>query len=410
MPVVSEQSQALNKEMGKMRKHSEGENIEWEEAAAMAAALIGARRTGRKRFIGVRQRPSGRWVAEIKDTIQNIRVWLGTYDTEEEAARAYDEAACLLRGANTRRNFWHSSSPPANPVLPKKIANLILLRLKARDHNNIASPASEVAHNFPSNQTKAELEPKPQFEDFLEGSENGILINGANFKYVDTTNYGREGDDEICKKKMNLNVEDNKITSEKANLILLRLKAARNNNLTSASEFTHLHSNQTALKLEPEPQFDDLLDVPENEYFTNAANLDESLFNEENRGKKLKSEEEENIEIKSEKVGLDVESDLGVIDFQFVDSLGSICRSSSCSFEMAEEMMGQMEKEEYEYEYEEGNDEASLLRETLRMKYERKFSACLYTFSGVSECLRLKFGSQNSKELEDFESSSSSIH
>ncbi|CAI0396464.1 unnamed protein product [Linum tenue] len=80
---------------------------------------------GRKRFVGVRQRPSGRWVAEIKDTIQKIRVWLGTFDTAEEAARAYDEAACLLRGANTRTNFWPSadphpviSLPPPPPPLP----------------------------------------------------------------------------------------------------------------------------------------------------------------------------------------------------------------------------------------------------------------------------------------------------
>ncbi|EFJ21421.1 hypothetical protein SELMODRAFT_73140, partial [Selaginella moellendorffii] len=59
----------------------------------------------RKKFVGVRQRPSGRWVAEIKDTTQKIRLWLGTFNTAEDAARAYDEAACLLRGTNTRTNF-----------------------------------------------------------------------------------------------------------------------------------------------------------------------------------------------------------------------------------------------------------------------------------------------------------------
>lgn len=58
-----------------------------------------------RRFVGVRQRPSGRWVAEIKDSSQRVRLWLGTYDTPEEAARAYDEAARALRGDNARTNF-----------------------------------------------------------------------------------------------------------------------------------------------------------------------------------------------------------------------------------------------------------------------------------------------------------------
>ncbi|XVF79973.1 hypothetical protein PTKIN_Ptkin15bG0033200 [Pterospermum kingtungense] len=63
-----------------------------------------------RRFVGVRQRPSGRWVAEIKDSSQRVRLWLGTYDTPEEAARAYDEAARALRGENARTNFAISSS------------------------------------------------------------------------------------------------------------------------------------------------------------------------------------------------------------------------------------------------------------------------------------------------------------
>ncbi|URD91946.1 hypothetical protein MUK42_01187 [Musa troglodytarum] len=75
-------------------------------AAAAAAA---------RRFVGVRQRPSGRWVAEIKDSSQHVRLWLGTFDTPEEAARAYDEAARALRGENARTNFtMNPNSPPGD--------------------------------------------------------------------------------------------------------------------------------------------------------------------------------------------------------------------------------------------------------------------------------------------------------
>ncbi|KAF3437938.1 hypothetical protein FNV43_RR20694 [Rhamnella rubrinervis] len=60
---------------------------------------------GVRRFLGVRQRPSGRWVAEIKDSSQKLRLWLGTFDRPEEAALAYDKAARLLRGRNAKTNF-----------------------------------------------------------------------------------------------------------------------------------------------------------------------------------------------------------------------------------------------------------------------------------------------------------------
>jgi hypothetical protein len=79
------------------------------------AATRGGRSSSRnnKRFLGVRQRPSGRWVAEIKDTTQKIRLWLGTFDCAEDAARAYDEAAWMLRGSNTRTNFMPAASAAA---------------------------------------------------------------------------------------------------------------------------------------------------------------------------------------------------------------------------------------------------------------------------------------------------------
>lgn len=304
------------------------------EAVKDAVATLGGIRRARKRFVGVRQRPSGRWVAEIKDTIQKIRVWLGTFDTAEDAARAYDEAACLLRGANTRTNFWpcSPSQSSATSVLPSKITNLLLLRLKAR--NGLAMPENE-EHELHQQEQPQDLlgqrRQRHQQQQRTCGGEEEEEEESGEMHFTDFLN-----DPSFD------NTDTGVVTSE------------------SACEDLRYENIQNDYGDQKDGQGERVLNL---EYDYSGA-LGQLGSSEEGDGGGV---------------------DLSDIDFQF-DHIENSSSSFYSHFEIAGAIEEPMEDEE-----ECIGDEPSMIRAAMkRMKYERKISASLYALNGISECLKLK--------------------
>ncbi|KAM7499601.1 hypothetical protein LguiA_024015 [Lonicera macranthoides] len=150
------------------------------------------KRAGRKKFKetrhpvyrGVRKRNSGKWVCEVREPNKKSRIWLGTHETAEMAARAHDVAAIALRGRSACLNFadstWRLPIPASNDVKDiQRAAAEAAERFRPSDQPEVPSGddvAEESAASLPEDVFYTDEEAVFGMRELLDNMAEGLML------------------------------------------------------------------------------------------------------------------------------------------------------------------------------------------------------------------------------------------